>query len=187
MWNIQGLPNIEEPQLVVKSAEPNANCCALFTSTSAGKKAGIVSELQSCGGTTHDFNIFFVHNRKCIFKRLKNGNVYGLGESSFSTTPLYDRGVCYYVPSHGTRSHNLISMMKHNDQLKWNLQERKCALFGHKYTGWWAVGRQHVISTLPSSRRVQTQVQVMPGVLIFSQPSLQSGKESYFEHTPAQK
>ena len=80
-------------QLDVKSAEPNANCGALFTSTSAGKKAGIVSELQSCGGTTHDFNSFFVHNRKCI-KEQKNGNIYGLGESSFSTTPLYNRGMC---------------------------------------------------------------------------------------------
>ena len=101
----------------VKSAEPNANCGALFTSTSAGKKAGIVSELQNCGGTTHDFNSFFVRNRKCI-KEQKNGSIYGLGESSFYTTPLYDRGVYYYVPSNGTKSHNLISMMKHNFQPK---------------------------------------------------------------------
>ena len=47
-------------------------------------------------------------------------DLYGLIRTymDFFTTPLYDRGVCYYVPSHGTRSHNLISMMKHNDQLK---------------------------------------------------------------------
>ena len=54
----------------VQSAEPNANCRALFTSTSAGKKAGIVSELQSCGGTTHDFNSFFV-NKKNAYKNKK--------------------------------------------------------------------------------------------------------------------
>ena len=101
----------------VKSAEPNANCGALFTSTSAGKKAGIDSELQRCGRTTHDFNSFFLRNRKCI-KEQKNGNIYGLGESSFSTIPLYDRRVCYYELSHGSRSHNLISMMKQNNQPK---------------------------------------------------------------------
>ena len=66
----------------VKSAEPNANCGALFTSTSAGKKAGIDSELQRCGRTTHDFNSFFLRNRKCI-KEQKNGNIYALGESFF--------------------------------------------------------------------------------------------------------
>ena len=47
------------------------------------KKAGIDGELQNCGGTrTHDFDSFFLRNRKCI-KEQKNGNIYALGESFF--------------------------------------------------------------------------------------------------------
>ena len=77
----------------VKSAEPNANCGALFTSTSAGKKAGIVSELQNCGGTTHDFNSFFLRKRKCIKEQKKYSELIDIDRMRSVVPGMVDSGL----------------------------------------------------------------------------------------------